>query len=362
MVKEIAWYIEDGRFSALLNEMRAALDAYSAAKCAGLTGDALDVPRETARHLFEEQCVSAGLRDAAASYINLDAEFFNGDRVDDVAFDVFIKELIQAHGYQRVLWMYMGTTASLTVISKTLMADRGLCYEDYLPVAYKAAHPPSKPFAECAGADDEFFYLYPDASISKIYDSHKARLRFDALQDTSGVDWRMGYDPNAMIPQVGWHSAFDRAGFWTRFNDTPDAAVVPDDENRYDIELIRVGDTAILYDPGALLISPEALVYLTDAGEVYGALRIAPTATWEAIRDALHVMGLSAVSMVGSRPDTPQYLESYRSFLKELAIPELRTIDSLTLSAAKTSAWRNVARYAIPLERLFHVLSPADRA
>jgi hypothetical protein len=353
MVTELAWYLEDGRFSTLLTDLRSALEAYAAAKQAGADSDALMATRETARRLFEEQCVSAGLRTAHASYINLDAEFLDGNTLNDIAFNAFIKNLIMAHCYQRVLWTYMGTTASLTVISKVQMAERGLCYEDYLPIAYKAAHPPRQPFADRLNADDELFYVYQDGSVSKTYDAGKARLRFDALQDTSGIDWSVGYDPNATIRKNGWHSAFDNDGVWTCFYERRNAVDAGVIDGAYHIELIRYGGTAILYDPGALLISAEGLIYLTDEDEVYGGLRVAPEATREAIRAALRDMGLSTVSAVASVPDDPQPLEAYRAFLQDLAAPELRVVDRQTLSAARVNAQRNVARYAIPLERLF---------
>jgi hypothetical protein len=44
-------------------------------------------------------------------------------------------------------------------------------------------------------------------------------MRFDRLEDKSGVDWKAGYDPNGSIKKNGWHGEFDHSGIWVMVDD-----------------------------------------------------------------------------------------------------------------------------------------------
>jgi len=133
MGKEIGWYIESGRFSNMAEELEASLRNYEEAKKTGQNEEVLTPLRENARILFEDNCVRSGLRDSGVPFINIDAEFFSGNTLDEPAMNTFINNIIKGHCFQKVLWTYMGTTGTLTMISRAEMEKQGLKYNDYLP-------------------------------------------------------------------------------------------------------------------------------------------------------------------------------------------------------------------------------------
>ena len=78
----------------------------------------------------------SGYKTESVPYINIDLEFFDGHDINRAALSTFEKEIIKAHMYQKHLWEFMGTTGSMTVISKTAMRQDGFVYESYLPLEY----------------------------------------------------------------------------------------------------------------------------------------------------------------------------------------------------------------------------------
>jgi hypothetical protein len=321
--------LEDGRFSGLAGELRESLERYGAAKEAGRGEEELRGLREEARQLFEDHCVRSGLRSPEASYINIDAEFFEGNLLDGRAADTFIKNILKGHGYQRILWTYMGTYGSFTEITKMEMAEQGQQYADYLPAAYRQQNPPKKPLEGQIGPNEVLVYMYSDGSVSGEYNAEKARFRLDALGDRSGVNWKAGYDPNGGIERTGWHGTFNEAGEWVRVEDSGDAARNKPGEGDFGLELLRDGERVILHDPGRILLSGSFIEYLTEWGEVYGKQETDREAVLEDIRAGLAEMGGTEIGAVscGAAVEMKGRLEAYREVLGELGASGLEMLD-----------------------------------
>lgn len=357
MVKEIAWYLESGRFGNMAEEMETSLRDYEAAKRAGAGEEGLEPLREQARALFEGHCVRSGMREKETPFINIDAEFFNGNTLDEAAMDGFIKNVIKGHCFQKVLWTYMGTTGCFTAVSRAEMAKAGLRYEDYLPLEYRDALRAKKPFEGKAGTDTELFYMYGDGTVSREYKPEKAKINFNALEDKSGVDWKAGYDPNGGVKRDGWHGEFDYGGSWVRVDERGGENRAGSFPGAVSIELIRNGDSAVLYDPGMLLLSPPVMMYLTDGGERYGDLAMDKEGTVVRIRETLEKMGIGKIGAVfGIAGDKPELLSSYQTLLGDMALPELRIADGRSVREireghAKAAAETAAEGYGTALER-----------
>ncbi|QQO08999.1 hypothetical protein [Breznakiella homolactica] len=324
MVRELGWYLGDNRYTEITNRIEETLGAYGDAKARGADPDEQAALREQARELCEEHSVAAGLRTADAAYINIDAEFFEGNRLDEEAVDQFVKEVVKGHGYQRVLWTYMGTTGSLTQISKGEMELAGLQYEDYLPLTYQGASRSGAADDSPADGTTIPLYLYSDGSVSETYDRRKAKYRFDALQDESGIDWTQGYNPNGEVKKDGWYGAFDGNGMWVRVQEGKGFS---DDAKKIEavIRIFKDGDRAILYDPGELLLNAAELIYLTETGEEYGRLESDTEGMAAEIRAELDRLGADRISGIAGANEAR--LAAYREVLGDLAAADLAAVD-----------------------------------
>jgi len=357
MIKEIGWYLENGRFSNLAEKLEASLKNYEEAKGKEQSEDVLDTLREEARLLFEEHCVRSGMREKETPFINIDAEFFNGNTLDEAAMNSFIKNIIKGHCFQKVLWTYMGTTGSFTAISRAEMANAGLKYDDYLPLEYKGKSNAKKPLKELTEQDTELFYMYGDGTVSKEYVAEKAKLNFNTLEDKSGINWKAGYDPNGSVKKDGWHGEYDYNESWVRVDEKITENRDRDLPGAVTIELIRNGDSAILYDPGMLLLSPPVMMYLTGDGEQYGNLSMDKAGTVERIKETLKKMGIEKISAIsGIAPDKPELLAAYKALLGETAQNELYIADIKIVYEVKEGHIKTVAQtaaegYGTALER-----------
>ncbi|MDR0320587.1 MAG: hypothetical protein LBI28_03720 [Treponema sp.] len=344
MIKELSWYLESGRFSGVAEELEGSLRKYEEAKKAGGEGDNLNSLREDARALFEDHSVRSGLRGGEAAYINIDAEFFIGNTLDENAMNSFIKNIIKGHCYQKVMWTYMGTTGLFTAISKSEMAKAGLRYEDYLPLEYKKNCPAQKPLEETAGKDTQIFYQYGDGTVSTEYVPEKAKLKFNMLEDTSGVDWKAGYDPNGGVKKAGWHGDYDHNGNWVRVNEQGSGNLPVNHDGMVTLELIRDGDSAILYDPGMLLLASPLLLYTTESGEPYGELSMDRERTVKEIDESLKKMGVTGIKAVGGiEADKPELLAAYREILGSNALPELQAMEGKKALAVREAREQDAA-------------------
>jgi hypothetical protein len=334
MLKELGWYFDDNRFAAMAAELDDSVRQYAKAKAAGNGEQTLSPLREAARTRFEAHCVLSGLRDEKARYVNIDAEFFDGNRLDEQALDSFIKNIIKGHGYQRILWTYMGTTGNFTVISKGEMALNGLRYEDYLPLAYRKETPVNKPVEKKPGGGAVPLYIYGDGSISQEYSKEKARLEFDRLEDKSGIDWKKGYDPNSGVKKDGWYGTFDKEGNWVRVEAKRGIAAESGDPRPQPVRIIKDGGVVVLYDPGNRLVNSGETAYITETGEPYGGLELDEEGTQEELDRQMKVLGVTGIDAVGTGV-VGAGLEQYRKLLGEKASPGLYLLDRAATGALK---------------------------
>ena len=120
MLKELSWYIEKNRFTDIVEEIEEKAEAYRHSMANALDDSGLR--REEFRQLCQWHMEKSGYRNEDSSFIDIDSEFLDGSEINRKALDTFEKEIIKAHMYQKHLWEFMGTTGTMTVITKTEMA------------------------------------------------------------------------------------------------------------------------------------------------------------------------------------------------------------------------------------------------
>ena len=111
MLKELSWYIENDRFTGIVEEIESKAQQYSQAL---LTGTAIEAAREEFRRICQWHVEKSGYKTSKDSFINPDLEFFDGANINREALNTFEKEIIKAHMYQKHLWEFMGTTGCMT--------------------------------------------------------------------------------------------------------------------------------------------------------------------------------------------------------------------------------------------------------
>lgn len=332
MIRELAWYIESERFAGIVEELEEKAASYAAALAAG-SEDAGE-RREEFRTLCRWHMKKSGFRADEAETMDTDAEFFDGTEVRRTALDRFEKEVIKAHMYQKHLWEFMGTTGSMTVISKSAMAQDGFNYGAYLPIEHRRNTPQKSPLSSLLKGHSAAvpIYQYLDGSVSTKYDSDRAAARFDVLKDKSGFDWGSeGWNPNYEVEKNGWHGEYGPDGTWTFVHEdepTAQEALRSTAESSPPFELIRDGDGAILYDPGRSLLSLALRVWLLEDGSVYGAEKTDIRKTAELLRSALGRMGAKNITAVcagdGKKRSGTRMMAAYRSALGELLSPDAK--------------------------------------
>ena len=304
MLKELSWYIEKNRFTDIVEEIEEKAEAYRHSMA-----DALDdsgLRREEFRQLCQWHMEKSGYRNEDSSFIDIDSEFLDGSEINRKALDTFEKEIIKAHMYQKHLWEFMGTTGTMTVITKTEMASNGQNYEDYLPIEFKKNNEPRSPISGILAENPNAvpIYIYPDGTASTEYDGSKSKARFDTIKDRSGFDWRRkGWDPNYEIQKDGWHGEFDGDGSWImvreeRSQSNPDGYSGARFDRFPEIEILKDGEKAILYDPQYSLLSTFERIYLVSDGDVYGSETTDATETVRLIKDAMTDMGIRTITSV----------------------------------------------------------------
>ena len=332
MIRELAWYIESGRFTGIVEELEEKAASYAASLAAG--GEDAGERGEEFRTLCRWHMKKSGFRADEAETMDTDAEFFDGAEVRRTALDRFEKEVIKAHMYQKHLWEFMGTTGSMTVISKSAMAQDGFNYGAYLPIEHLRNTPQKSPLARALKGQTAAvpIYQYLDGSVSTEYDTDRAAARFDVLKDKSGFDWGSeGWDPNYEVEKNGWHGEYSPDGTWTLVHENGSEArdtLRSAAESIPPLELIRDGDGAILYDPGTSLLSPALRVWLLEDGSVYGAEKTDFRKTAELIRNALGRMGAKNITAVctgdGKKKSAARMMPAYRAALGELISPDAK--------------------------------------
>ena len=314
MIKEYNYYITTNRFSQIAEELETTVRSY--AESIGKKDE--NELREKARSLCSSHLVSSGLRSKENSFINIDAEFFDGGELLEANLNRFIKDVLKAHGYQKVLWEYMGTTGMMTEISKSAMKIDGFNYENYLPAGLKEK----------------------EAAKGKI----KLNRNFNRLQDDSGFDWSRGYDPNDTIEKKGWFSDYDENGVWTRYvtnGENENTEKINSSEKIFKIKLIKTEKGYMLYDPGMILLNPILLWYLTQDDEVYGAEESDTLKIVNEIKTQMKKIGVTKITEIAWGSETSaktikSVTSEYKKVLAELADEKLTVIDSV--QAEKTAA------------------------
>lgn len=307
MIKEYNYYITTNRFSQIAEDLDYAVRSYA------LVIDKQDAEtdslRERARMLCSEHLIKSGLRNKNNSFINIDAEFFEGGELIEENLNKFIKNILKAHGYQKILWEYMGTTSLMTEISKSAMETDGFKYENYLPVVLK----------------------------EKNTQENKTKINrnFNRLGDDSGFDWSKSYDPNYTVEKKGWFSDYDENGVWTRFSsNTKSEAAAKKKENKINsIKLVKNEHGYMLYDPDKILLNPVLLWYLTQNDEVYGGEESDTVRLLEVIKNKLTENGNAkiteiAVSSNNNKKDSEKLCEQYKALLGNLAEKKLTIVSS----------------------------------
>ena len=275
MIKEYSYYITTNRFSQIAEDIDAAVRKYAESMADGAKGDA--ALREAARKLCEEQAVSSGMRSQGESFINIDTEFFTDGELSEARLGRFIKDVIKAHGFQRILWEYMGTTGLMTEISRDKMREDGFRYIDYLPVPMREAESERQ-----------------KSSITR---------NFMRLADDSGFDWSKGYDPNYTVNKKGWRAGYDENQIWTyHAENVPQADTASGMGGAHGIQLVKTDRGCMLYDIGKILINPVILWYLASGDRLYGG-EISDTASMtKEIKTQLDSLGEKKITVIAVSP------------------------------------------------------------
>ena len=323
MIKELSWYLETGRFSGLVAELDSLAEEYASA-LASASPDRLSA-RQKLVDLISWNIERSGLDVGASPDDFVDGTLFQNDDLNRDALDGLEKDLIKAHMYQKHLWDYMGTMSMYSPISKRALERDGYEYEDYLPVSYRNEHKDKSPISNILSEDRKSvpIYAYYDGTISSAYDSKKARIHFDSLQDTSGFDWvRKGWDPNYEVTKE-WQGTFNKAGEWVETREAApksNRVLALSDVATLSIQVIKDGDTAILYDPYyEFMYAYLACKYSEtdeDADDV-NEDRIARTVA--SVRSALSSLGVKKISSVVRNPYANRMSDDDRSDIPHFA-------------------------------------------
>lgn len=308
MLKELSWYIENDRFTGIVEEIEAKAQQYSQAL---LTGTAIEAAREEFRRICQWHVEKSGYKTSKDSFINPDLEFFDGANINREALNTFEKEIIKAHMYQKHLWEFMGTTGCMTIISQSAMKEDGFVYEQYLPLSYSKNRKEKSPIENILKENPGTVpvYIYPDGSVSNEYHRDKAKIRFDILKDKSGFDWsRKGWDPNYEVEKTDWHGEYDENNSWVMVkekNESEKQTSLPGAklERIPVIEIIKDENETILYDPGYSLISVFEKVYLLADGEIYGAEQTDIDETVKIIKTAMEEIGAKKIDIIAGRKE-----------------------------------------------------------
>ena len=328
LMKEYLWYVQPGRYSAIAQEIEQAVQSYAISKNQS-SKKKKDRLRAAAQQLCAHHLVHSGIREEQNVCINIDAEFCSEGTVNQENLNRFIKEIVKAYCYQKVLWEYMGTTSSFTCISKLAMEQDGFVYEDYLPVSYK--RDVAQKEAEKIKRENKVpIYAYTDGTVSEHYDKKKARFSFNTLKDTSGFNWTKGYDPNDTVEKKGWHGAYNKDGYWVKVNESEHTEEIGSVRQPVvqPLQLIKEKEGALLYDGLGFFSETSDILYIDALLHVYAHSQNDKTATVERIKEALQDLGVHTISHVACPGvGKKETRERYRKALGKLARDDLQIIE-----------------------------------
>ncbi|MCQ2584706.1 MAG: hypothetical protein MJ185_03875 [Treponema sp.] len=320
MIKELNYYITTNRFSTIAEDIENSIREYSESFYSNSLGDS-DL-REKARLLCQEHLVKSGLRSIENSFINIDTEFFIDGELAEENLNRFIKDVLKAHCYQKILWEYMGTTGLMTDISKEKMIEDGFHYVNYLPVQIK------------------------EKELEKT--KNKITRNFNKLKDESGFNWKKGYDPNDTIKKNGWFGAFDENNVWTYYK-TNDVRNINRNRNSkvvYRIKLIKTEKGCMLYDLNGILLNPIILWYLTQNEEVYGGEQSDTVKIVEDIRQQMKVLGVEKITEIACSNQDEKIARNYAEVLGDLVSNEVSLLSS-SVADEELVRCKNIERSSI---------------
>ena len=308
MIKEYSYYITTGRFSQIAEDLESCVHEYAESFGSGVTGDS--ALREKARLLCEEHLVKSGLRTENNSFINVDAEFFESGELIENNLNRFIKDVLKAHSYQKILWEYMGTTGLMTDISKRCMENDGFAYEKFLPAGLK------------------------QKEITK--QNERLKFVYNKLADNSGFDWSKSYDPNYTVEKKGWAGAYDKDGVWNCYKTDESGEIIEEtressNKHTVSLQLVKTEHGAMLYDEGEILLNPVILWFLTHENEVYGGKESDTEKILANLREQMSALNIDKITEVACSSSTTDAKKlEYQKVLGELCSSELAIADKKT--------------------------------
>lgn len=306
MIKEYSYYITTNRFSQIAEDIDAAVRKYAESMMNDAKGDA--ALREAARKLCEEQAVLSGMRSQGETFINIDTEFFTDGELSEARLGRFIKDVVKAHGFQRILWEYMGTTGLITEISRDKMREDGFRYIDYLPVSMKEAE--------------------------SEREKNSITRNFMRLADDSGFDWSKGYDPNYTVSKKGWRAGYDENHVWTYHAENgAQADASSGRKSARGIQLVKTDNGCMLCDIGKILINPVILWYLASGNRLYGGETSDTASMAEEIKTRLDSLGEEkitdiAVSPKAGKPEKKKLVAEYKRVLGDIISENAGTVSA----------------------------------
>lgn len=336
MIKEYNYYIGTNRFSQITEELDSAIREY--AQAVEKSDSQVSDFREKARKLCAKHLITSGLRSKNNSFINIDAEFFEGEELIENSLNCFIKDILKAHSYQKILWEYMGTTGLMTEISMATMENDGFSYENYLPFKLK------------------------EREHKKNF--HKLNRNFNRLNEDSGFDWGHGYDPNVSIEKKGWFSNYDENGVWTRFiteKTEPFSERLDNTEDIYRIRLIKTDKGCMLCDTEMILLNPVLLWYFTQEDEIYGIEQSDNSKIIKEIQIQMERIGAKKITEIAwgnnlfssaeklSEKSKQEICSKYKNILNKFADEKLILVDSV--QANKTAYLNTVIEKNIIIQK-----------
>ena len=340
MLKELSWYIESGRFTAIVDDIEEKALAYE--DSLRNKSSCITECREEFRELCQWHVEKSGYKNCNDSFVSVDDEFFTGNELNRKALETFEKEIIKAHMYQKHLWEFMGTTGGMTVISKAAMKRDKFKYDSLIPMSERDRINAKSPIAKelLKNPNSVPIYMYPDGSISTSYDHNRAKYCFDSLKDNSGFDWhKEGWDPNYEVTKNGWYSEYDANKVWTRYNSEKKSESLvlnrnADTDRFQSLELLKDECGGILYDPGYSLLSIPEIVYLLLDGGVYGSEKVDVMRTVNEIRSVMKKMNIEricAVAVDKNVADVSSYAADKTSFVKNAGVKEFSAGSNISL-------------------------------
>ena len=288
----------------------------------------LEQIKQNAQSLLSQMMIENGLRDDDSSFISLDNEFFDESGVfSETKLGEYQKLMLQYYALNDVKCTFAGTTSSLTKISKQVMENDGIDYDEMLPIEIKRKHNKEE-IRKITGKtpDATRIFIYPDNTISTQYIPKKAKIQLEKNEDKNEKIWNTGYDPNLKIKKKDWTSGFNSKNNWeyipyknTKTMDNEEqknvlAKITDGDKDFRNINLIHATsmNESILMDPDQLLLDGQEERFYSISGELYGARTLDKESTINEIKKTLEKSGVEKLSGIVTNDTDENTVEYYK--------------------------------------------------